>query len=262
MTRRKIRRTDFHHNYCVLIQRTTASMNPTARMCVSFIKLNNANKLFWHRPTQDGHQDYAVISSPWSGAYRSSPHPRHQNDHLSFQSMNTPITAIIFLIDSQTCPSTCSSYCLSQPRQSPHWERAGDGTTQRYSACRGPLASDRPATANHPLLSAALWQAVISWLTERKRLTDWNTLRHIPCSWRQWSAWVWVLYSIPRLYLWLTIGVEDNGVLCEVLPVTDKEDDPDCWMEGEIWCFCVVCRLIDKRKKKTVQDGQDIQNSY
>lgn len=179
------------------------------------------------------------MSLLWSGAYHPDPHPCHQNDHLSFQSMNITITAIIFLIDSQTCPSTCSSYCLSQPRQSPHW--AGDGTTQSYSACRGPLASDRPATANHPLLSAALWQAVISWLTERKRLTDWNTLQHISargtCTWRQWSAWVWVLCSIPCLYLCLTIGVKDNGVLCEVLLVTDKEDDPDCWMEGEVGVF-------------------------
>jgi len=60
---------------------------------------------------------------------------------------------------------------LSFPaRQSPHWERAVDETTQSY----GPLASDRQTIHYYQL-----WQAVISWLTARKRLSDWNTLQHI-----------------------------------------------------------------------------------
>lgn len=60
------------------------------------------------------------------------------------------------------------------------WKWTALQTTQSFLVpAEGLLASDGPATATDPLSSLVLWQVVISRLTERKCVTDWDAFRQI-----------------------------------------------------------------------------------
>ncbi len=157
----------------------------------------------------------------------------HLSFFLSSLSMNITIISTDLLIEHAHRPLTSSSYCLSQPRQRPYWERAvrrdhtgftvpAEGRWRQIDPWRQTIHYYQP---HYDRLSSLSLQKGNAWLTEIPFSTLWWEERVREDN----GALEFEFSSVPCLYLCLTVGVEDSSVLCEVLLVLKTTGQMKGW---------------------------------